>query len=268
MLKDIFKSVQSTIFERIHSPFAGAYVVGWITCNWKLLYYFLVVDVSVPFKERIEFISNNFITKWNLLFGPIFAAVLILISYSILSSLSLWLWLFTKKIQRFIKHRIEKDALLTLEESEKMKVEIRSQEMKWIALLEIKDKEIKELKSTISLSKASESTDFEIEKTWQKEYEEFRDYTHASSFVLAIEYFAIGSELPNNLVSDGDLETFKEYDLIKRLNYSSPVYSLTNKGKYFVSLFHQDKEWQNRVFASANQIRIFNDKMAKVKLHI
>jgi len=125
MLNDFRKSIQSVLYERVRSPFSGAFFFSWIVWNWKLIFYLIFSNVLI--NDRIKFVDENYINIYNNLIYPFASTVFLIVVYPFITTAGYWVWLKFKTWQIKIRNDIEKNQLLTLEQSITLRMQIRNQ---------------------------------------------------------------------------------------------------------------------------------------------
>lgn len=106
MINEIFKSTNHVVAERIKNPIVGSIILAWAYINWRIIYLFFNLPISSTYEQKIEKINDYIISnKYELTLKPLLLAFGILISYFILSNLSLIIISFFQKI---IKPKIVK----------------------------------------------------------------------------------------------------------------------------------------------------------------
>ncbi|GBF44655.1 hypothetical protein LPTSP2_39590 [Leptospira ellinghausenii] len=146
ILDEIKNSINSVIAERSVSPLFGSLILSWITWNWKILYAIFGQGEYYDFEDRIEYIEIYQSDKLNLTAYPIISALLILAIYPLASISAYWLWLKFDILKKMIRNNAERNELLTLDESVKVRIEIQKSKDLINNLITEKDKEIENLK--------------------------------------------------------------------------------------------------------------------------
>ncbi len=192
MLNDFRKSIQSVLYERVQSPVSGAFFFSWIVWNWKLIFYLIFSNVLIS--ERINFVQENYINIWNNLIYPFASTVFLIVIYPFITTAGYWVWLKFKTWQINIRNDIEKNQLLTLEQSITIRMQIRNQETEFDKMLTKRDDEIELLKRQFEESYKSEnpedvSNDNQDELDNRKEFYNFEGseyYEFFDSIITAI----------------------------------------------------------------------------------
>jgi hypothetical protein len=149
MIDDIKKSVNSILYERVSSPFYGTLIVSWLIINWKIPYLTLFVDQDKLDKNKIDYITENYCFIDTLLLFPIISTIFLLTVIPFLTNGAYWLDLKFKTWRVNKKNQIEGKQLLTLEQSIRLRTEMKAMEENFDNLLEGKNEEIKALKSEL-----------------------------------------------------------------------------------------------------------------------
>jgi len=88
MFKELFDSSKHVLHERITNPFAGSFVLAWLTLNWELFYSLFTFDKETTLDSKVSFIKGYISSHWlgDMFLLPIGYAILIIIAYVILSN--------------------------------------------------------------------------------------------------------------------------------------------------------------------------------------
>ena len=123
MIKDLSQSIKATLYERISSPFFGIFVLSWLVFNWRVPYVLILGDGNIY--TRLNFVQYHYIANHHLLFWyPLALSIIVLLSYPILALAPFSYWLFFTSLRTKIKQKIEGKALLTIEQSNKLREEL------------------------------------------------------------------------------------------------------------------------------------------------
>jgi hypothetical protein len=259
MLDEIKKSIQSVLYERITSPFSGAFIFTWLVWNWKLIYYFFAVDSKIDFSQRISFIQTSFINIWPNLIFPIFSAVFFVLVYPFITTGSMYIWLRFKKWQNEIKNKIENEQLLSLSKSIELRLLMKNQQIELDKLISEKEQEINllknenkslidqlnEIKKPIGIDKTFETIntlDEEKKETTNKEIKEYELLTSSPFF----EYLPtiIGNITRENKtifdVSSKAVNFFEANGIIERNPAKTYTHQWTLKGKKFLQYIYKN----------------------------
>lgn len=83
-LSGLSSSVQSHLDERLKSPFAGAFAIAWLICNWKAV--LILCFSQLKIEDRIELLDTDHFSTWSTLWAPLIFAVAIALSFYVLSA--------------------------------------------------------------------------------------------------------------------------------------------------------------------------------------
>lgn len=155
MLDDFRKSINSTLYERVASPFYGTLIFTWLVWNWKIVYLTLFVNEDTINGNKIDYILGNYAEVNNLVIYPIVSTIILLTIIPFITNGAFWLHLKFHKWRVEKKHEVEKSQLLTLEQSINLRSEIADNDKLFEGMLTGKDSEIKILK--IQLEEAQRS---------------------------------------------------------------------------------------------------------------
>lgn len=122
-LSDIRKSVASVLYERLTSPFYGAFFFSWLVWNWRVWYVLVFAEFNATLKynnvectklEYLEQLLHNPIdVVWVPLLGSFIASVVI----PFLANGYFWMGLQFTHWKRRQQQRVYQQRLLTFEES-------------------------------------------------------------------------------------------------------------------------------------------------------
>ncbi|ABZ94628.1 Hypothetical protein LBF_2131 [Leptospira biflexa serovar Patoc strain 'Patoc 1 (Ames)'] len=165
ILDEIKNSINSVIAERSVSPLFGSLLLSWLTWNWKIIYILFGHGNYSDYEDRLEYIEIFHSEPSNLYYYPLISTIAVLLIYPILSILAYWLWLKFDILKKKIRNRAERNELLTIEESVKVRMELqKSQEITTNLLVE-KERVIEQLKKQLEIQI---SNSIEKEKTEEK----------------------------------------------------------------------------------------------------
>ena len=151
MLEDFEKSVKATLYDRLASPLIGSYITAWCVVNYRMI---LIIFSSMPYPQKVQHIDALFVPWWRYLISygvPALVSALYIFVYPYIAK-----WVFKKwqqyiKDKRDIRNSIEEQALLTQEESAKIREDFLRRKIELNSLLADRDKEISELNDEIKL---------------------------------------------------------------------------------------------------------------------
>ena len=118
-ISEIYNSIQSSIVDRISSPFAWSFIISWCIHNWRLVYGFFNFDAACNLECRYAIISNyiNEAGRDKLLIHPLEWSLLGVLFFLIFHALYAGIYLFYKRWALPIIHYcIDEKALVTREE--------------------------------------------------------------------------------------------------------------------------------------------------------
>lgn len=96
MFKEFKKSIQSVLYERVTSPFSGAFFSSWCVWNWKLVYYLFFSNENVI--NRIDYAQINFINIENNLIYPFLSSIFLVVGFPFVTTGTYWIWLKFKEL--------------------------------------------------------------------------------------------------------------------------------------------------------------------------
>lgn len=155
MLDEFQKSVKAVLYDKLTSPLTGTFFFSWFAWNWKLIYYIILGDNERNIIERIEYIENNFLSPsytYTVLY-PMLTAILLILVYPFITTFAYWVTLIFRQWKKKIKNEIEKNRLLTPEESFEIRNEIEKQGEKYIRMTKNQTDGIKKLNNEIEFYK-------------------------------------------------------------------------------------------------------------------
>jgi hypothetical protein len=150
MIDDIKKSVNSILYERTHSPFFGTLICSWGLWNWKIVYLTFFVSEKKIATDKIEYISTKLLDIHRLTTYPLISTIILLTVVPFITNGAYWLSLQFTKWRKDQKIKIDKQQLLTLEQSMELREQVLEQEIRFDKLLKNKNLEIDQLKIQIA----------------------------------------------------------------------------------------------------------------------
>ena len=102
---EVGDSVRSHIEERARSPFAGAFVLAWLTVNWPVVVYFFESDR--PIVERIS-VAGSLLDQWHALWYPVLVAFALALVFYACSTLFIVLAESYGVVRRFSQRKFDK----------------------------------------------------------------------------------------------------------------------------------------------------------------
>jgi len=135
-MEDLLRSIKAFLYERAVSPLAGAFIIAWLVSNYRVIvillsdvhfrYKFAAIDeyFSIANISKIEFLDQNFGYVYLGLARPVILAGFYIFLYPLLAIPVYNFTLFVKQKLRRIKQKVEKEKLLSLQESTKLLTQI------------------------------------------------------------------------------------------------------------------------------------------------
>jgi hypothetical protein len=154
MIDEIRKSANSILKERLSSPFYGTLLISWLVWNWRIVYLTIFIDQDKLSINKIEFIEKNLVDTSYLFTFPIVSTVIVLTIFPFITNGAYWLDVQFTTWRMNQKNKIEGKQLLTIEQSIRLRTEMRELEESIERLMERKNEEIKELKSQLEQVKS------------------------------------------------------------------------------------------------------------------
>jgi len=158
---DIFKDVKAYLYERLSSPFSGAFIVSWCFWNFNIL---IILFSAVPAYQTISYIHNEIDLMRGLLL-PIITSLLYVFIYPYISKYIYKFWYERQKELKEIKQKIDDETPLTKEESRTIRRQLLEIEERFQQAILSKDTQIEQLKSQLTeADKAKDILSNEISK--------------------------------------------------------------------------------------------------------
>lgn len=244
MIDEFKKSISSILYERTTSPLFGTFLFSWIVWNWKIVLVLFFTNTKELKTTKFEYIDSNLLNIYDGLIYPIISTILILTVYSWLAEQAYRLWLYFDKRKNDHKNSIEKQKLLTLEQSMKLRVELANKEESFEKLIKDKDDLITALKNenselTTRLSEISnnrkqiELTDSNSSKDKKEMDEFFSNQNAVNHFEEIANYIQHNWQFSNEAIPDRIASYYIAHDLIKK-GSGSGRYDFTEKGKNYL----------------------------------
>ncbi|HFD32980.1 MAG TPA: hypothetical protein ENJ28_09795 [Gammaproteobacteria bacterium] len=158
MIEELRKSINSTLYERVSSPLFGALFLSWLVWNWKIVYLTIFVNEKNINGSKIDYISNNYLDVHFLVTYPLISTLILLTIVPFFTNGAYFLHLKFHKWRVDKKHEVEKNQLLTLEQSIQLRSEIAVKEQDFKNMISGKDNEIESLKFQLQEVKNSSPT--------------------------------------------------------------------------------------------------------------
>ena len=92
-------------FNRLKSPFGGAFILSWILTNWELIFKLFNFDTNINLETKVNIIHDyiNHSNLWNFAFGPFIYSILAIIVSQFGANLSkLIITFFERKVLPYI----------------------------------------------------------------------------------------------------------------------------------------------------------------------
>lgn len=149
-MKDLINSIKVHLHERSTSPLFGAFALSWIVWNYKFI---MVLLSDLNPLEKIAYIDIFLFPSIqdSFLFGvlfPLTTAVVFIYAYPIPAKIIFSYWKTKQNELNKERQKIEKQKLLSVEESQKIRQEISQLENKSFQDLEAKNRLIKQLEES------------------------------------------------------------------------------------------------------------------------
>lgn len=158
MLSDLKKSTNSTLYQRVTSPFFGTLIISWCIWNWRIIYLTVFVGRDELPINKIDFITNNYFEPDNLYWYPIISTVILLTVIPFIYNGAYWLYFRFKNWRISQKQSVEGKQLLTVEQSMQLRREMREQDIEFEKIIQKKDNEILFLKTQINQYQSEKET--------------------------------------------------------------------------------------------------------------
>ncbi|MBL7663520.1 MAG: hypothetical protein JNM93_00190 [Bacteriovoracaceae bacterium] len=149
-MEDIIKSIKSILYERVSSPLAGAFLVSFVIINWRIpLILIYGDDTSSSRIWDIELYLSK-VSICYLLFFPLLSTILFICVFPYFSNLAFEIsqWWGQKTLK--IRNKYEDTERLSVEQSLKIRLELKNQQTLFQEMLESKEKELENLRTKTS----------------------------------------------------------------------------------------------------------------------
>lgn len=154
-MEELSKSLKAILYGRVVSPLSGAFVLSWLVINWKALSFLFLDKAPVDIRiENIRALYNGNEPLLLLAVYPLVSALFLIFIYPYPAKLAYW---FSKKRTeelKKMKQEIEKQTLLTREESDDIRIAMEKSTTHTTGLLKEKDEAIAALNRKIELLEA------------------------------------------------------------------------------------------------------------------
>lgn len=104
-MKELFVSFIENFKDRIKNPFLGAFLLGFVSFNWKAIFTLLFSNKII--EERIIFLESNYSDIQHLLFYPFLFALVYSIILPYLLALVEWVSKYSASLRRKIFNSIK-----------------------------------------------------------------------------------------------------------------------------------------------------------------
>lgn len=180
-MKNLIESIRVQIYERLTSPLFGSFVVARICWNYRFV---AIVLSGIPIEQRFSLVDTKIFPSWIEIgyhgtIGPISTAVLFILLYPRVSKFFFEEWLKKQVETKELRDKIEKTAMLTVEESQMIQLRLIKAREQFDEMLrnkdqeiKLKDDEIKKLSSKSLLTQMKESALESIQQTKVKSNKE------------------------------------------------------------------------------------------------
>lgn len=238
MIDEIKKSINSIFEERVSSPFYGTLIVSWLIWNWKIVYLTLFIDQDKIRVTKIDFIINNYNDIWHLVYLPLISTVTLITIIPFVTNGAYWLDLKFTTWRVNQKNEIEGKKLLTIEQSIKLRSELRELEESFEKLLEKKNDEIQLLKNELNelnipdVGKNNDGDNFN-----SADYNLLKENNLIEDFVECYKAFELGQRVFPARIKESVKEFFILNNYVLKVN--SDNYRLSEKGKRaYIKIFN------------------------------
>lgn len=247
MISELKKSISSVLYERMDSPLYGSFLISWSIWNWKVFYVTFFISEGTLDVNKLEYVyqllSNYNFSIWL----PIISTITLVCLMPFVSNIAFLISLTYDDRRRNMKNRIEKNQLLTIEQSTKVREEIEQQKNRFTELFEAKESEIASLKAIIAdLRKTKESAkntgaDKLInsnEDLYEKDYQKLaRNNIFKENILTIARYIQSGYSPIKKDVNSQAVSLLIGYSAIEK---AGGGYDFTDKGKYFLRRFQEE----------------------------
>ena len=249
MIDDFRKSIKLILSDRLSSPFSGAFLISWCVWNWRIAYFLFASDATMSFETKLSFIESNYLNYQHNLILPFISAIFLITIYPFLTTGSLWIWLKFRKWQVDLKNQIDKQQLLTLEQSVSIRLELEEYQDKIDRLMRVKNEELQKLRvENEQLRMLNQNRPVEKRKItapiqtsdqrYDEDFEEFLSNSEVVSYFPTImDAVQNSSWITTDLAPGHVLSYYTSNDIITRRDPKESKYDFTAKGKYFVKQF-------------------------------
>jgi hypothetical protein len=126
MIDEFVKSIKATLYDRTTSPLFGAFAISWLAWNYKLI---VVLLSSMSAQAKFAFIEQQLYGDWRsglLILGvyPLVTSAAFLFVYPYPARFVYQFWHTQQRTLRNVKQKIDDEALLSVEESRRVRREL------------------------------------------------------------------------------------------------------------------------------------------------
>lgn len=230
-MDNFISSIQQWFSDKKTSPFYGAFLIGLITWNWKFFYalFFLSLPLNSFEINKLTYIENNFLSGGasahlvNFFLAPLMVG---LISIYVLPHFTLWIGnTYFKSNNKKKLQRKEFDIAYTKQETELLKEENDA--------IQAKNEVVDLISENLSDS-----------DRWENEFMNFKKTSLFPLFpeLMTLVYDVNGKRNAMNISTD--IYAFADSAQLIKIEsdgFEGDQVRLTDKGKYFVKLFLDNK---------------------------
>ncbi len=188
MINDLKSSINSILNERLVSPLFGTFIFSWTVWNWRIIYLTFFVSEKILKTDKITYILNHFYEDNVLYIYPLISTIILLTIAPFLSNGTYWLSLIFNQWKINKKNEVQKNQLITLEQSITLREQIKNSENRFEELLEDKKSQIKLLELELHTIKNSELnlTETDVSKPSENNYFKEEEEVDAENFAYNI----------------------------------------------------------------------------------
>ncbi len=150
MIGEFRKSINAILYQRVASPLYGTFILSWLIWNWQPLYITLFVSESKLEANKLSYIVSNYNNVWNLIWWPLVSTLVILTLGQLIANGAFWLDEEFKNWRVKKRDDIQKNKMITVEESIELRTTIRNQNEEFQKFLSDKEAEVASYKSEVS----------------------------------------------------------------------------------------------------------------------
>jgi len=152
MLDEILKSTKQSLIDRLSSPILGGFAVSWCVLNYRFIAALFSKD-SV--KETLELIDGVvFPTTWSWvsrgIIEPLVAVAIYIFLYPYAARFVYGYLRKQQQAQLSLRHKIDMDTLLTVEESNNLRADINERIGEYQSRINLKNADIEALRSELA----------------------------------------------------------------------------------------------------------------------